>query len=84
MLGGLLTLLALSLVDQGIVTPQDIDDAVRFGFGFRFAALGPMAQKEMSGWDTHVASGASVYPSIGGWSLSGVFPAMSASASSSW
>ena len=55
---------ALSLVDQGIVTPQDIDDAVRFGFGFRFAALGPMAQKEMSGWDTHVASGASVYPSL--------------------
>lgn len=55
---------ALSLVDQGLVTPQDIDDAVRFGFGFRFAALGPMAQKEMSGWDTHVASGASVYPSL--------------------
>jgi 3-hydroxybutyryl-CoA dehydrogenase len=55
---------ALSLVDQGIVTPQDIDDAVRFGFGFRFAALGPMAQKEMSGWDTHVASGASVYPGL--------------------
>lgn len=55
---------ALSLVDQGIVTPQDIDDAVRFGFGFRFAALGPMAQKEMSGWDTHVVSGASVYPSL--------------------
>ncbi len=55
---------ALSLVDQGVVTPQDIDDAVRFGFGFRFAALGPMAQKEMSGWDTHVASGASVYPSL--------------------
>ena len=55
---------ALSLVDQGIVTPQDIDDAVRFGFGFRFAALGPMAQKEMSGWDTHVISGAAVYPSL--------------------
>lgn len=55
---------ALSLVDRGLVTPQDIDDAVRFGFGFRFAALGPMAQKEMSGWDTHVASGASVYPSL--------------------
>ena len=55
---------ALSLVDQGIVTPQDIDNAVRFGFGFRFAALGPMAQKEMSGWDTHVTSGAAVYPSL--------------------
>lgn len=55
---------ALSLVDQGIVTPQAIDDAVRFGFGFRYAAIGPMAQKEMSGWDTHVTSGASVYPSL--------------------
>jgi len=55
---------ALSLVDQGIVTPQDIDDAVRFGFGFRYAAIGPMAQKEMSGWDTHVVSGAAVYPSL--------------------
>lgn len=55
---------ALSLVDQGIVTPQAIDDAVRFGFGFRYAAIGPMAQKEMSGWDTHVASGAAIYPSL--------------------
>lgn len=55
---------ALSLVDQGIVTPQAIDDAVRFGFGFRYAAIGPMAQKEMSGWDTHVVSGAAVYPSL--------------------
>lgn len=55
---------ALSLVDQGIVTPQDIDAAVRFGFGFRYAALGPMAQKELSGWDTHVVSGQSVYPSL--------------------
>lgn len=55
---------ALSLVDQGIVTPQAIDDAVRFGFGFRYAAIGPMAQKEMSGWDTHAVSGAAVYPSL--------------------
>ena len=41
---------ALSLIDQGIVTPEDIDAAVRYGFGFRYAALGPIAQKEMSGW----------------------------------
>lgn len=52
------------MVDRGIATPQAIDDAARFGFGSRCSALGPMAQKEMSGWDTHVASGASVYPSL--------------------
>jgi len=52
------------MVDRGIATPQAIDDAARLGFGSRCSALGPMAQKEMSGWDTHVASGASVYPSL--------------------
>ncbi len=55
---------ALSLVQEGIVTPEDIDIAVRFGFGFRYAAVGPMAQKEMSGWDTHVLSAQTVYPSL--------------------
>jgi hypothetical protein len=38
------------------------DAALCFGFGFRGAALGPMAQKAMSGWNTHLTSGASVYP----------------------
>ena len=55
---------ALSLVDQGVVTPQDIDAAVRYGFGFRYAAAGPIAQKEMSGWDTHAVSAAAVYPTL--------------------
>lgn len=39
---------ALSLVNQGLVTRQDIDDAVRFGFGFRFAAFGPPHGSERS------------------------------------
>ena len=30
----------------------------------RLHILNLLAQKEMSGWDTHVASGASVYPSL--------------------
>jgi 3-hydroxybutyryl-CoA dehydrogenase len=42
---------ALSLVQEGIATPEDIDDAVRYSFGFRYAAVGPMTQKEISGWD---------------------------------
>lgn len=53
-----------ALVEAGVATPQDIDDAVRFGFGFRYAAIGPMAQKEMSGWHTHLTSARAVYPTL--------------------
>jgi 3-hydroxybutyryl-CoA dehydrogenase len=31
---------AARMVEQGLATPEDIDKATRFGFGFRFAAMG--------------------------------------------
>jgi len=37
---------------------------VRYGFGFRFIACGPMMQKEMSGWDTNYLVGAALYPHL--------------------
>ena len=55
---------ALYLVQDGIVSPEDVDRAVRYGFGFRFMACGPMMQKEMSGWDTNFRSGNGVYPHL--------------------
>jgi 3-hydroxybutyryl-CoA dehydrogenase len=55
---------ALHLVADGVVSPEGIDTAVRFGFGFRFIACGPMMQKEMSGWDTNFYAGTSLYPSL--------------------
>jgi 3-hydroxybutyryl-CoA dehydrogenase len=55
---------ALWLVEQGVATPEDVDRAVRFGFGFRFLACGPLLQKEMSGWDVHLRAAATVYPSL--------------------
>jgi 3-hydroxybutyryl-CoA dehydrogenase len=55
---------ALYLVANGVTTPEGIDTAVRFGFGFRFIACGPMLQKEMSGWDTHLLSATSIYPHL--------------------
>ena len=36
---------ALSLVEQGIATPEDVDDAVRYGFGFRYIAAGTAPSK---------------------------------------
>ncbi|MBJ7379757.1 MAG: 3-hydroxyacyl-CoA dehydrogenase [Polynucleobacter sp.] len=55
---------ALSLVESGIATPADIDDAVRYSFGFRYAAVGPMTQKEISGWDGMANAAKEIYPSL--------------------
>ena len=55
---------ALSLIDAGIASPDDVDDAVRYSFGFRYAAVGPMTQKEISGWDGMANAAKEIYPSL--------------------
>ncbi len=55
---------ALSLIDSGIASPEDVDLAVRYSFGFRYAAAGPILQKEISGWDTQCSAAAAIYPSL--------------------
>lgn len=54
----------LSLIDSGIASPEDIDMAVRYSFGFRYAAIGPVLQKEISGWDTTLRASREIYPSL--------------------
>jgi len=53
-----------ALIDQGLATPEDVDAAVRYGFGFRFVAAGPILQKDLSGLDIHGAAAATIYPSL--------------------
>ncbi len=55
---------ALSLIDAGIASPEDVDLAVRYSFGFRYVAVGPIVQKEISGWDTVASAAAAIYPSL--------------------
>jgi 3-hydroxybutyryl-CoA dehydrogenase len=55
---------AFWLLENGIATAEGIDAAVRYGFGFRFVACGPLMQKEMSGWDTNYSAGSTIYPSL--------------------
>jgi 3-hydroxybutyryl-CoA dehydrogenase len=55
---------AWSLIDRDIATPEDVDRAVRYGFGFRYVAAGPVLQKEISGLDVTVAAGKSLYPDL--------------------
>lgn len=55
---------ALALVDAGVATAQDVDTAVRYGFGFRYAACGPILQKEHSGWDISHKLYQTVFPTL--------------------
>ena len=51
-----------AVIDEGLATAEDVDAAVRFGFGFRYVAAGPILQKELAGLDTHFAAGQVIYP----------------------
>ena len=55
---------AFSLIQEGVVSAEDVDAAVRFGFGFRYLAAGPVLQKEHAGFDVHAAAAATIYPSL--------------------
>ncbi|WP_089400993.1 3-hydroxyacyl-CoA dehydrogenase NAD-binding domain-containing protein [Noviherbaspirillum humi] len=55
---------AFALIDAGIASPEDVDAAVRFGFGFRFLAAGPVLQRDHAGIDVHCAAAATMYPSL--------------------
>ncbi len=55
---------ALHLIDTDVASPEDVDAAVRYGFGFRYAAAGPILQKEHSGWDTTNAVSNIIYPDL--------------------
>jgi 3-hydroxybutyryl-CoA dehydrogenase len=55
---------AFALIDDGVATAEDVDDAVRFGFGFRFLAAGPVLQRDHAGLDVHCAAAATIYPSL--------------------
>jgi 3-hydroxybutyryl-CoA dehydrogenase len=55
---------ALSLVERGIATPEDVDNAVRYGFGFRYIAAGPLLQRDHAGLDVHCAAAGTIYPDL--------------------
>ena len=55
---------AFAMIDAGVASAEDVDAAVRFGFGFRFLAAGPVLQRDHAGIDTHCAAAATMYPSL--------------------
>ena len=55
---------AFDLIDRGIATPEDIDTAVRFGFGFRYIACDPIKQRDFNGLEIHRDAAAQIYPTL--------------------
>jgi 3-hydroxybutyryl-CoA dehydrogenase len=55
---------AFALIDAGLASPQDVDNAVRYGFGLRFLAAGPVLQKDIAGLDIHCAAASTMYPDL--------------------
>lgn len=55
---------AIALVNEGFASAEDVDLAVRYGFGFRYIAAGPLLQKDLAGIDIHCAAAASIYPHL--------------------
>ena len=55
---------AVNMLELGIASPEDIDAAIRYSFGFRLAAAGPLMQREHAGWDMSCAVAKSLYPHL--------------------
>jgi 3-hydroxybutyryl-CoA dehydrogenase len=52
------------LLDEGIVTAEDLDEAVKASFGFRLACLGPQEAEDMIGLDVSARVSERVFKSL--------------------
>jgi 3-hydroxybutyryl-CoA dehydrogenase len=55
---------AISLVERGIASAQDVDTVVKNGFGRRYAAAGPFEVWELAGWDFILAASRYLTPTL--------------------
>ena len=55
---------ALSIVQRGVASPQDVDMMVRHSFGRRSAVAGPFEVFDSSGWDTIAAVMTQLMPDL--------------------
>jgi 3-hydroxybutyryl-CoA dehydrogenase len=52
------------LIDNDIVTAEDLDTAIKSSVGLRYALFGPLEQEDVTGLDTSVRIGASVFKTL--------------------
>ena len=57
---------AWNLVESGVCDFADVDRAVTYGLGLRWAAIGPFEVQDVAGLDVHLAVASSLMPQLGG------------------
>ena len=55
---------AMSLVEKGVVTAEEVDFIAKWGLGIRLAMTGPIEQRDINGLDTHLSIVELVYPTL--------------------
>jgi 3-hydroxybutyryl-CoA dehydrogenase len=55
---------AMSLVQQGIATPEGIDEVVKSGFGLRMPFLGPLETADLAGLDLSLDVHEDLFPHL--------------------
>ena len=55
---------AYGLVEDGVCSPQDVDQAVRAGLGPRWAAVGPFETMDLAGLDVHAEVARQLFPTL--------------------
>ena len=61
-----LTRQAIELLANGIASAEDIDNAVRFGFGTRFVSVGPLGGRDLGGIINHSKVASYLYKHLDG------------------
>lgn len=57
---------AMSLVEQGVCSPEDLDKVVCHGFGLRLAIMGPLERSDLGGLDVTLAVQSYLLPYLDG------------------
>lgn len=54
----------LSLMEQGVATPKDLDTCVKWGIGYKLAVIGPMRLLDMAGLDIYQSVASYLNPEL--------------------
>ena len=55
---------AMSLLERGVASAEDIDTVTRWSLGIRLAVTGPLEQRDINGLDVHHAIASYLYPEL--------------------
>lgn len=55
---------AMSLLEKGVASAEDIDQVARWSLGIRLALTGPLEQRDINGLDVHHAIAEYLYPDL--------------------